>query len=78
MKNIKISQKAYNMLIEELKELKTTKLELENENTKLRKRIIDNLQQNSEKLFKEKLKNDLLRKELVKIKCFVAILEKQA
>lgn len=76
MKNIKISQKAYNMLIEELKELKTTKLELENENTKLRKRIIDNLQQNSEKLFKEKLKNDLLRKELVKIKCFVAILEK--
>lgn len=76
MKNIKISQKAYEMLIQELKELKTTKQQLINENTKLRTRIIDNLQQNSEKLFKEKLKNDLLRKELVKIKCFVAILEK--
>ena len=76
MKNIKISQKAYNMLIEELNKLKTTKLELEEENTKLRKRIINELQQNSEKLFKEKLKNDLLRKELVKVKCFVAVLEK--
>lgn len=76
MKNIKISQKAYNMLIEELNKLKTTKLELENENTKLRKRIINDLQQNNEKLFKEKLKNDLLRKELVKVKCFVAVLEK--
>lgn len=76
MKNIKISQKAYNMLIEELNKLKTTKLELEEENTKLRKRIINDLQQNSEKLFKEKLKNDLLRKELVKAKCFVAVLEK--
>ncbi len=76
MKNIKISQKAYNMLIKKIEELKTANKQLESENTKLRKRIIDNLQQNSEKLFKEKLKNDMLRKELVKVKYFVAVLEK--
>lgn len=76
MKYIKISQKAYEMLIKEFKELKTSKEQLKNENMKLRKRILDNLQQNSEALFKERIRNDLLKRELLKVKCFVALLEK--
>ena len=42
----------------------------------LRQRILRDLQVNGDMLFRERLKNDLLRKELKDVKCYIAILEK--
>ena len=52
------------------------KTQLEKENDILRQRILKDLQVNGEMLFKERLKNDLLQKELKQVKYYVAILEK--
>jgi len=55
---------------------KTQLEKLERENDILRQRILRDLQVNGDMLFRERLKNDLLRKELKDVKCYIAILEK--
>ena len=55
---------------------KTQLEKLERENDILRQRILKDLQVNGDMLFKERLRNDLLKKELTKVKCYIAVLEK--
>ena len=55
---------------------KTQLEKLERENDILRQRILKDLQVNGDMLFKERLRNDLLQKELTKVKCYIAVLEK--
>lgn len=52
------------------------KTQLEKENDILKKRILRNMQEDREMIFKEKLKNDLLQKELKEVKYYIAVLEK--
>ena len=61
---------------EEYFRLVNYKTQLEKENDILRHRILRDLQVNGDMLFRERLKNDLLRKELKDVKCYIAILEK--
>lgn len=51
------------------------KTQLEKENNILKRRILKEMQINGDMLFRERLKNDLLQKELTKIKCYIAVLE---